>query len=471
MTLQPGDKRTFAFLWGCALLGGIVLGLALPPFQFPDEPHHFAAVLIASRGESERDSLEGETIRLMDRFDWWRLTGMGRPVELPRRISEVKFLMADSRSIDFRARIQGFVLYHKIAGRMLAVLGARDPAVSYFILRLLSLVFYLGGLALLAPALRTFARAWDVDSGGLFALAVFLPQLSFVGIGVAPDALVFFLGAAFCWAAAGIIAGEIGFARIAVLIAAAGLGFLTDRSAFVWAALLVLIPFFTIRRVNADRTVGGTVLALVASILFVYVLALRFPLPFESGALALKSVAGSLKRALPTFFAFGPFERAFWLQFADSAFLRLGWMHFGPPRAFVWAWRLIWISGFIGLALGFVDFIRRRSRGKEAEAGSIRGRLVLFCLAGVLIQALGLWTFYGSTGIMPQGRYLFPVLAPFLGLLTAGVSRLGDAIRPSLGRRMLLACAVFLAFVWIYALWAIAFPIFRMTVAAPFPGV
>jgi hypothetical protein len=468
---SPRGKIPPLLLGVCALLGALAMGLAVPPFQFPDEPHHFAAVLIQAWGEDKRDLAEIETLRLMDRFDWWRLTGLGRPAVLPGRISEVKFLMADSRSDDFRDRIQGFVLYHEIAGRALALTGVRNPLAAYFLLRFLSIAFTVGGLAFLALALRTFVRSWDAELRWVLAFAVFLPQLSFAAAGVAPDAFVFLLGAAFLWAAVEIIASKASLARVIVLVAAAGLGFLSDRSAFVFGALLVLLPFFAIRRVNVSKFVGGTLLALVALILFAYVLALKFPLQFESGVRALESVGASFRRAIPRLGAFGPFERGFWLQLVDTSFLRFGWMHFAPPRAFVWVWRLVWLAGAGGLVVGAADFVRRRVRGRETENDAVRRRLILFSLAALFIQAFGLWTFYGSAHIMPQGRYLFPVLPAVLALMAAGVRRLGDAIRPGAGPRALPVLAVFLIFAWVFAFWGIVVPVFRMTVASPYPGV
>lgn len=471
MIPKLSNRRMSALLWSCALLGVLALGMTVPPFQFPDEPHHFAAAMIHAWGEEERAAIESETIGLMDRFNWWTLTGMGRPARLPGRISDIRFLMADSASGDFRDRIQGFVLYHRIAGKLLAAIGARDPAVAFFFLRFLSLAFGLGGLVFLALALRTLGSAWDKELYGALALAVFLPQLAFIGIGVSPDMFVFLLGAAFFWAAVGILASKAGLGHAIVLLAAAGLGFLTDRSALVFSALLVLIPVLAFRKRNASKVISGSLLALVASIAFVYVLALLYPLQLENIAGALKTVASTARKSVSALGGFGPFEVRFWLQFVDSSFLRFGWMQFAPPRAWIWIWRLAWLAGAAGLGVGLADFVRGRIRGNETETDSVRRRLILFCLAAFMIQALGVWVFYGPAHILPQGRYLIPVLPAFLALLAAGLRRLGDAFRPGAGRRAVLAFAVFLIFAWIYALWAIAIPVFQLTIRSPYPGI
>jgi hypothetical protein len=118
--------RTSVVLLITAGLAVAALGLVVPPFQFPDEPHHFAAVMIQAWGEGRREAIERETIVLMDKYDWWGPAGMGRPAVLPQRISDIKFLMAGNTSGDFSVRIQGFLLYHKLMGKIIAGIGRQS---------------------------------------------------------------------------------------------------------------------------------------------------------------------------------------------------------------------------------------------------------------------------------------------------------------------------------------------------------
>ena len=76
-----------AFFVAAALL---FLNVVVPPFQSPDEPHHFAAAVLYARGEAGRDAVESGVIGMMDRANWWRLVGIGRPSPLPGRIAEIR---------------------------------------------------------------------------------------------------------------------------------------------------------------------------------------------------------------------------------------------------------------------------------------------------------------------------------------------------------------------------------------------
>ena len=302
-------------------------------------------------------------------------------------------------------------------------------------------------------------------------LAVFIPQIAFAGIGVNSDAFIMFLGAAFFWSAIELISGSGKIGHLALALIAGGVGLLSDRSSMIFGALVVLLPLFVVRRSNLERIIPVTLLVLVGSILSFYALFLRFPIQLEREYLWLKAIAKNIPPSLKKLAALDAFAKKFWLQFVDTTFMRLGWMHFGPPRAIVWIWRIIWACGIGGLLIGVVDFVKLRIHKKTSPLDVTRRRLIQFSIAAVLLQCLALWLYYGSANILPQGRYLFPVLVPFFALLADGLSRMGDFVKAKLGLSMILGLAIFEIFVWVYALWAIAVPVFRLTIRSPYPGV
>lgn len=469
---MAGIKSTYLIRGLCALLCALAFGLAVPPFQVPDEPHHFAAAMIYARGEENRDTIERETIEFMDKYDWWTLAGMGRPAVLPQRISGIRFLMAGSPSGDFRDRIERYDLYHKIMGRLLRIIGSKSLPADYYFARFFSIMFFSGGLIFLGLALKTISKAGDVFSASVFLLVAFLPQLVFMGVGAAPDGLVFLLGSVFFWGALSLIGGQGKSYHVLALVACSGLGLLMDRSAFVFIFLAVLVPLFMMRRGKADKIIPGALMGLVGIILLLYFISLKFPSQIENAYLALKYVFGTMRKTVPALLSLSLFERNFWLQFVDSAFLRFGWMHFGPPSAVVWIWRIVCAGAGAGLFLGFLSFIKRRMSGFAVTGSSkTRRRLLLFSAVAVFAQCLGLWAYYGSAGIFAQGRYIFPVL-PAVGLVIAmGIENLGRAMRPKSDRILVLGIGLFEIFVLVYSLWAIVIPIFRLTIRSPYPGI
>ncbi|MBM3297620.1 MAG: hypothetical protein FJY83_08475, partial [Candidatus Aminicenantes bacterium] len=75
-----------------AATAGLILHLAVPPFQNPDEPTHFSLIVRTAWGDERRAEIEREIIRLMDRCGWWRSVGMGRPDPLPEKFEEIPIL-------------------------------------------------------------------------------------------------------------------------------------------------------------------------------------------------------------------------------------------------------------------------------------------------------------------------------------------------------------------------------------------
>jgi hypothetical protein len=392
---------------------------------------------------------------------------MGRPAALPNRISEIKFLMADSNSGDFLDRISKLRLYHKIIGFALGKIGSRSLLINYFTARFISFAFLLGAFVFFFLSMKRLAKVWKADLEWSAFLAILIPQVSFVAVGVTPDAFVLFLGACFFYSAIELISGTGGIGHAGLALVSAGSGLFSDRSAMVFVVLLVLLPFFAVRRSNLEKIIPATLLGIVASALVVYALFLRFPTQMESEFLWLKSVWKNSGHGFARIAAPDAFGKKFWLQITDTFFLRFGWMHFGPPAFVVWVWRFCSLCGIGGLMIGLYDSVKLRNQRHDTASDNTRAKMIVFLASGVALQALALWLYFGSARIYPQGRYLFPVLIPIAVFITAGLRRLGDAVKTNL----VPAFIVFEIFVWAYALWAIAIPVFRLTVRSPYPGI
>ncbi len=96
---------------------------------------------------------------------------------------------------------------------------------------------------------------------------------------------------------------------------------------------------------------------------------------------------------------------SFWAQF--------GWMGVPAPDRLFWVWGLASALGLVGL---LVWLLRRRAARWRSVAVAY---LALTALA-MLAALVG----YNLTFVQPQGRYLFPALAPFATLLVLGWSAL-----------------------------------------------
>ncbi len=123
---------------------GVLFNFIIPPFQNPDEPQHFGAVIIKARGEEQREVVEQEIIRFMDKHHWWKLLGMGRPKDLPNKISDIRFIMDYGSSSDFRDRLNRIFLYHFVMGNVVRVFFRDDIISAYYLCRLVSFLFIFG---------------------------------------------------------------------------------------------------------------------------------------------------------------------------------------------------------------------------------------------------------------------------------------------------------------------------------------
>ena len=154
------DKSGVLCLGLVVIILVLVLGIVVPPFQFPDEPHHFAAIMISASGEAKRESIERATIELMERFQWWRLAGVG-----VRRIFPSVFRKSDF-SWPIRARrifgigSRGYLLYHAALGWVIGRLRITSLAANYYLARAVSGVFFLLTIFFIWLSLSRLTAIW-----------------------------------------------------------------------------------------------------------------------------------------------------------------------------------------------------------------------------------------------------------------------------------------------------------------------
>ena len=456
------------------IAAGLALNFIIPPFQNPDEPHHFGAIMIYAMGEDKRDFVEKEILRLMDENDWWKFAGMGQPEPLPERLSEIPYLMGYYPISDFRERLAGLTFYHLILGRGIRFAGIENIAAAYYFCRLVSFGFILGSLLLAFFAFRKLAARW----GSFFLWAplfiLFLPQFAVLSISVSSDAPAIFLGSVFFWAAFSLVGERFGFrAGLFVLLwGSAFLGVVTDRSAFslIFLAALCLIFGLKITRKNYQNYIVGAIALFLVFLLAAYFLVLLFPLEIDNSISLISQNWQRAVREIPRLFSAADFNRRFYSSLTDSFLFRFGWMAFSAAKIFYWVWRVAVALAGIGVVVYavryFVGWISRMGREKRQPLS-----LVIFSGLAVFAQLAGLWGYYGANKILPQGRHLFPLIIPLVFLLFLGLENLLGLI----GRKAAavgLGAAVILEFIFFgYVVWNYIAPMFHLTLKAPHPGI
>lgn len=340
-SVENSSQSPILFLF--LLSVGILLNLIIPPFQNPDEPKHFGAIMIYAQGEENQDAIESNIIRFMVENEWWGFVGMGRPSPLPEKLSDIDYLMSNYSVSDFRQLLQKVTGYHYLIGKILRVFSTNNIRAAYYLSRFFSFLFILGSFFLVhktflkVGTVPNFKKNWDspllVDGDsphflvyGVF-FALFLPQLLLTSLSVAPDALTIFLGSLFFFAATSLLSekhGKLRFGYAALLIIPAILGIFADRSTFPLLILLILFPFFFVKKTNYQKTIIYSLGALILFILGLYFLTLLFPLQIENSFLLFKNTLQRAVSGIPKLFSFNAFTQEFFIQTADSFLLKIG---------------------------------------------------------------------------------------------------------------------------------------------------
>ncbi len=451
---------------------GILLNFIVPPFQNPDEPNHFGAVMIYARGEEQKPAVEKEIIRFMDQNNWWKHLGMGRPAVLPASLSDIPFLMANYPVKDFRVRLNNIVLYHFLLGKGIGLLGLWDVIPAYYFCRLVSFLFCAGAIFLSVLAFQKLSeRHSRLFLWGIFFI-LFLPQFLLGMVAVNADAMAVFLGALFFYAVISLIMGEMRRVYFAAIILSGVLGFLTDRSTFILIPLGIIILFFLIRKENYQEYIVSVLAFFIVFFTLASILINLFPLQAESSLTLFGTNFGNIGKSVPQLFSFGKFSRNFFVSSMDGFFFKFGWACFGAAGVFYFFWRVLVIFSVIGVGITLTKFIKSRlEKRKHRFTSGFNARLLFFFLLAVLFQLTAVWTYYGSHEILGQGRYFFPLLLPIASLFVMGTKCFFDHFKPRDGR---IALAVFILFEFFflnYVIWQYMIPAFHMTIKSANLGI
>gem|GEM_PF-5338619 len=473
------QKKVIIFYFTFLIALQLLFLFIIPPFQSPDETYHFPIMAIYALGEEESEAVERATIEIMNRHNWWRLIGMGKPGNLPSRLAVIPFLGGyDARAA---AKDPLFRLFHLGVGKLLGLtketrieaLYRMAQAVSIF---LLTVSFCLIYLTFEKISLLTQERIlWG------FWLLAFLPQLLLFGPAATPETFNLFLGCLFFYCAFSLILNQANILHPITLIFAAALSLLVDRSVFALIALTPFIFILMVRRKNLKSYFIYTFM-----MVFFFFAAFFFYRHYYSAQLHyfmafFKENILVLRTNLVGLFSQDPFTRDFFLLLIDSLLLKFGWMAFGPEKWIYVLWRLILAIGFAGffiyLIKNFINYsvsiIKKANHRKmaEREKGSFLLKMGLFALVGILVLIGGIWAFSGAHKGYIQGRQIFPLIMPIGFILAAGLATLVELagekmVCLTLGT-LILAEFIFLSF----CVWSYIIPIFHLTLKSPHPGL
>ncbi len=387
------------------LRGALAIAI-VPPWQHPDEPQHLAlAHVLASRTELDlsdrRDvNFEHRILRSMAAHGWWRHYQERTPDPVPASFDGVPDHLSTT--------VNNPPVYYLLASAVLTLGGIEDLVTQSYALRWMALALAAPTLLCIWAGTRRLFGPWA--AGGATLLTAVHPQFVLMSTAVNPAALINLCGAVFWWQAARLLTGAPAAATLALLTGATLVGVFTKRSGAPLVLMLATVPMIAWARgrIGPWRASWPAVVGAAGGLVVIGLLAAAWLWP------EVERLGASWSYGLRFLWAdrardWG-FFRSFTAGLFDSAWLVAGWLRYPAPSVWLTLMRLLVVVAAGGCLVG----LRRPAMAAWRTGFVLAGALVALQVAGVYG---GLWV----NGYGPQGRYLFPVIGPFMALVWVGM--------------------------------------------------
>lgn len=450
---------------------GLVNVFLMPPFMNPDEIQHFmfsANYAYAGSGDQgQLKDLDIRMLRLLKDYRWFHFIGVGPGWENIENLKDVFFINYFSTEKYTISKSY----FHVIYGKVLRLTGIRDPLTALYFLRLLSFLIYLAIILLsfffyrkyfpghwyylLASQLLIFQLGTILNSLNYDVLLTFLGVLFFIfaylfmNENLAARAPSFFSSRSFAFL--GRPAGTL-VAISLVLISALASLIKTGGILFFLYFFLLLLFKYGVNRKLLKWLFLGIFLSVIVFSWFNYWFPGRFFKLYGLMFMKLRAISGVA--------AVGDSGAAaqigFFDSIVDSFYFYTGWMGFKLAGVWYWVLKFFLLTAMIGV-------IVMVSRKKAAEK-----RWLVYGLVLIILQSLAIRFYYGS-GLMAQGRYLYPLLIPIIILIHSGLNSMEVFLK--LKRNYLvLSYILFLALFFVMAMIRVI-SVFYLEIASPHVGL
>lgn len=398
------------FLIMALLIAAAAIGLVnvflIPPFMNPDEVQHFMYSAGVAYSKKELTQIDPQVLSVLKERRWFHHIGIGPGWQSVRKIEDIYFLNRFQRDKSSVSRSQ----FHFVYGKLLGLTGIRDVLKAFYFLRMISFLLYFITFVLCVR----FYRKYFPDYWLYMALGqLLILQLSGIATALNYDVLLTLLGVLF------FICGHVFFVTgekryILAMVFLAGLSSLVKTGGllfFVYCFLLILFKYPFNRRSWARLGLSAIIFVIVFSWLNYW-----FPERFFNTYTALFAKLKVLAVAFAGDSG-GLWSLGFFNSILDSFYFYTGWMGFKLETWWYVGLKLFLLSGVVG---GFIILLRRKAP-EHAIAGE--RRWLSYTLVVIIFQILSIRLYYDS-GVMAQGRYLYPLLIPVIIFVYLGLGAL-----------------------------------------------
>lgn len=448
-SLKDHRNQLLLLLLSLSLVGGLIYGAIVPPWQAPDEPQHFehARLIFEKQRLVEwTDTLpfiEGEIIASMDQYNYWSLgyveASVFKPHEPPQCFEDIWWPRL-AHQLDQPPL--AYILY----AASLFLASKSDVTVQLYIMRTISAIIS----ALVAfVAFRTMEELFPDDLFliiGVLSFILFLPTHAFLSGSVSNGHLAELLVSITLLIWVKSFKNSLSFVRLGSLALLIILGIFTKRTTIVaipisiiglllynWASIRSLLARWGMHVLGACAAFAAFgymiwKLKAIPSALLQLLVHLRSELLhdylfFPSDWPSPSNVPGYLEpEALRLY-------RIYLRVLFESFWARFGWMKIRLDAE----WYMLLAGISLVACIGMVVFV---SRYKQSTFFSVSWKvksLVLFVTAGamsvavVIVNSLAAWQYGWQNIVRPQGRLLFPAIIPIATLFSLGLRGLVPA--------------------------------------------
>lgn len=400
---------------------GLIYLFFIPPWQSPDETHHFGyGVMLAEDAKlrsEEHKNISRDIMVSMAVFHSWKYTNLLRPEPLPVWMDGLDFYSGIGGL--YRARAP---LYYLSIAFLIKKLSLKEIVSQFYAARIFS--FFLFMLTVYFTYLSSklvFKSNVGYSLAGVCFVGL-LPQFLIISTSVNPINLVVFLSSVFLYVILyALYKGKNLWAVVlGPLIIAAG--FFTHRAAlfmvppFLVYLLIVFVQSFKEKKkILKYLAVGGLLVVLIVGLYFTasQVLPDSFvkKVNRESGIKNLKSQWSGFVHYFTEGLSKDTSRSVYWFMdgFFKSFCFFAGWLRFGYLVDIYSILMLVCIFSVIGIFKYIYSYFRKKEISVDFKVFLVLIALVLPIIIGTLIHSF-------PRHYVPQGRYLFPAISA-IGIL------------------------------------------------------
>jgi len=417
------DVKVIFFVF--VILQGLLYLFLIPPWQSPDEPHHFGYGVLLSKnanlGSQDHKILSEEIADSMSTFHAWQYQNIPRPVSSPQSLSELPYY----HGIDSVSGREP--LYYMLNSLILKVFHLDKNINQFYLTRFLSLLYFIGTVYFLYLSSKLIFKDNLPFIFASVCFAALVPQFLIISTSVNPVNLAVMLGAAFLY----IILYSLfkGKHLLALLLGPViiGLAFFNHRVAlFMVPPFVALLLIYLVRSLkNQGELIKITVLVLAVLLIFVILFFAAqhfFPDQFRNIA----RLSG-LEPRIRDINKFGEYASSGTSKsissFLDGSFKTFwffaGWLRFGYHLDIYSILKLMCLLSLFGLFKYVYAFFARKEHSKDVDVPSF-----LILVAAGLPIIVGAIIKYYPAAIVAQGRYFFPAISALAILFVLGLKEI-----------------------------------------------